>query len=437
MLGKKVALTTLGCKVNQYESDAIEELFRQRGYEIVDFNSPSDVYIINTCTVTHLGDRKSRQFIRRAKRTNPEAVVVVTGCYAQTAPDEVLEVEGVDLVVGSGNRAKIVELVEKFEKGQKKKLVGDIFKSREFEELPGEVHQGRVRAYLKIQEGCQNFCSYCIIPYARGPLRSRSPESVLAGVESLVEHGFKEIILTGIHTGAYGYEWDYDVNLLTLLEKLGKVPGLVRLRLSSLEPNDISIELLDLMASGPPFCRHLHIPLQSGDDYVLKRMKRKYDTAFYRNLIELIRQRIPGVGITTDVMVGFPGEQEENFINSCNFIKEISFSGLHVFKYSPRHGTPAAKYPDQVKPQVKDRRSHELINIGHEMSRSFAAQYLNKTVEVLAEQPVDKNNNIETFEGLTDNYIRVFFPVISDCKGELIQVKIDKLCDTGLKGRII
>jgi len=440
MAEKKVALTTLGCKVNQYESAALEELFRRRGYQVVDFDCPADVYIINTCTVTRIGDRKSRQLIRRASRTNPEAVVAVTGCYAQTAPDEVLAVEGVDVVVGAGYRSDIVDLVEGVSKGQPIKAVGEINLCRQFEELPGESHQGRVRAFLKIQEGCENYCSYCIIPYARGPLRSRAPENVLAGVRSLVESGFKEVVLTGIHTGAYGREKNDDFGLVQLLESLANVPGLVRLRLSSLEPNDITPELLELMAAGPPFCRQLHIPLQSGDDYVLKKMRRHYDTDFFRRLLVDVREKIPEVSITTDIMVGFPGESDEHFHQACTFVREMQFLALHVFKYSPRRGTPAADFPDQVDPRVKEKRSRELITIGHELARSFAAQYLDQTVSVLVEQPVDtpaEDPSEVVYEGLTDNYVRVFFPAQDKYKGQLVDVKIAALNGTGLMGRII
>lgn len=433
---KRVAFTTLGCKVNQYESAALEELFRRRGYTVVDFEQPADVYVINTCTVTHLGDRKSRQLIRRAVRANPEAVVAVTGCYAQTAPDEVLEIKGVDLVVGAGNRAGMVDLVEKAVKGRKTAAVTDISQCRDFEELPGEAHQGRVRAFLKIQEGCRNFCSYCIVPYARGPLRSRPPESVLAGAKELVARGFKEIVLTGIHTGAYGREPGGRMGLAELLEKLAALPGLVRLRLSSLEPHDVTPEVLELMASGPPFCRHLHVPLQSGDDQVLKSMRRTYDTAFFRELVEQIRDRIPGAGITTDVMVGFPGETEEHFANSLAFVGEMRFSDLHVFKYSPRRGTPAAGFPGQVDPAVKEERSRRLITLGRELTRRFAAGYLGETVEVLAEQVV-LDDREEELEGFTDNYVRVTFAGPPGLRGELVRVKGTGLGDAGLKGRII
>ncbi|WP_027365407.1 tRNA (N(6)-L-threonylcarbamoyladenosine(37)-C(2))-methylthiotransferase MtaB [Desulfotruncus alcoholivorax] len=436
MTQKKVAVTTLGCKVNQYESAALEELFRRRGYQIVDFGEVADVYVINTCTVTHLGDRKSRQMIRRANKTNPDAVVVATGCYAQTAPDEVLEVEGVDLVVGAGNRAGIVDLVESAVKGDKVKAVGDILKCHDFEELPGEDCQGRVRAYLKIQEGCENFCSYCIVPYARGPLRSRQPENVLAAANNLVQRGFKEIVLTGIHTGAYGRDRQDKYSLVRLMEKLASVSGIARIRLSSIEPNDITTELLELIASGPPFCRHLHIPLQSGDDTVLAKMRRRYNTVFYKKMVEEARNMVAGLGVTTDVMVGFPGEEEENFNNTYSLIKELNFSGLHVFKYSPRRGTPAAGFPHQVDPAVKEKRSRALIALGESLARSFAAGHLGQTVEVLAEQAL-RGEKESLWEGLTDNYIRVVFPGETELQGRIINIYAEKISGAGIMGRII
>ena len=433
---KRVAFTTLGCKVNQYESAALEELFRRRGYEVVDYNQPADVYIINTCTVTHLGDRKSRQLIRRASRINPEAVVAVTGCYAQTAPDEVLGIEGVDLVIGAGNRAGIVDLVEGTVKGRQTVAVRDISEDREFEELPGETNQGRVRAFLKIQEGCQNFCSYCIVPYARGPMRSRTPENVLAGAAELLTRGFREIVLTGIHTGAYGREPGGSMGLAELLEKLAVLPGLLRLRLSSLEPHDVTPKVLELLSSGPPFCRHLHIPLQSGDDEILKSMRRTYDTSYFRRLTARVREKIPDCGITTDVMVGFPGETDRHFNNTLGFISEMQFSGLHVFKYSPRRGTPAADFPDQVPPAAKEARSRRLIALGREMAGRFAATYLGQTVDVLAEQfsPADNGGQLE---GLTDNYLRVAFAGPPEVLGEQIRVQITEIGDTVLNARII
>jgi len=434
---KRVAVATLGCKVNQYESAALEELFRRRGYRVVDFDQPADVYVINTCTVTHLGDRKSRQLIRRAARTNPEAVVAVTGCYAQNAPDEVLDIDGVDLVVGAGHRGGIVDLVEGAVKGNKTAAVGNFSGNPEFEELPGETNQGRVRAFLKIQEGCRNFCSYCIVPYARGPLRSRAPENVLAGAAELLAHGYKEIVLTGVHTGAYGREPGGAMRLAELLEKLAVLPGLLRLRLSSLEPHDVTPEILDLLSSGPPFCRHLHIPLQSGDDEILKSMRRTYDTAYFRRLTNEIREKIPDCGITTDVMVGFPGETERHFENTIKFVSAMQFSGLHVFKYSPRRGTPAADFANQVEPPVKDRRSRRLIALGREMTGRFAAGYTGQAVDVLAEQLDPADGDGFRIEGLTDNYLRVTFTGPPEMLGEIVKVRVTGTSDTVLNARII
>ncbi|MCL2336095.1 MAG: tRNA (N(6)-L-threonylcarbamoyladenosine(37)-C(2))-methylthiotransferase MtaB [Firmicutes bacterium] len=434
---KRVAVATLGCKVNQYESAALEELFRRRGYLVVDFAQPADVYVINTCTVTHLGDRKSRQLIRRAVRANPAAVVAVTGCYVQNAPHEVLAIEGVDLVVGAGRRAAIVELAEGAGQGNKRAAVGDFAGPSEFEELPGEASQDRVRAFLKVQEGCENFCTYCIVPYARGPLRSRAPEKVLSGAAELLSHGCKEIVLTGIHTGAYGREPGGAMGLAELLAKLAVLPGLLRLRLSSLEPHDVTGEILDLLASGPPFCRHVHIPLQSGDDAILKAMGRTYDRLYFRRLSNAIRAKIPDCGITTDVMVGFPGETDSHFANTLQFAAQMQFSGLHVFKYSPRRGTPAADFDRQVAPAVKDRRSRQLIALGREMTGRFAAGYLGQTVEVLAEQQTPVAGGQFRLDGLTDNYLRVIFSGPREALGELVKVRITGLSDIAMQGRII
>jgi len=433
---KTVACHTLGCKVNQYESSAIERMFKEKGYEVVDFSEPADVYIINTCTVTHTGDRKSRQLIRRATRTNPEALVVVTGCYAQTSPGEVLEIPGVDLVVGTRDRARIVELVEEAAVHDGPvNAVTDIMCADAFEELPPALDQNRVRGFLKIQEGCDNYCAYCIIPYARGPLRSRSPESVLAEAKSLLDHGFKEIVLTGIHTGAYGKDLPGKVNLASLVRKVSRLEGLYRLRLSSLEPQDVDFELVDALASSSTVCRHLHLPLQSGDDRVLRRMRRRYDTGHYRNLVEKIREAMPGVAITTDVMAGFPGETEWNFKNTLDFVKEIEFADLHVFKYSPRRGTAAASFKDQVPDDEKEQRSKRLIEVGKTLHRKFISGYAGKILTVLVEQSRGEGNNL--YEGLTDNYIKTVFPAGSSLRGTLVQVSAEKVEDEYLRGRII
>ncbi|MFX4263384.1 tRNA (N(6)-L-threonylcarbamoyladenosine(37)-C(2))-methylthiotransferase MtaB [Pelotomaculum propionicicum] len=436
MTKKRVAVYTLGCKVNQYESASLAGLFQERGYQVVDFAGEADVYIINTCTVTHLGDRKSRQLIRRAAKANPDAVVAVTGCYAQVSPGEIVEIPGVDLVVGTRDRAKLVDLVEKAVKGRAPvNAVSEYADGDAFEEIYVQPIQGRVRAFLKIQEGCSNFCTYCIVPYARGPLRSRDPGRVIDAARKLVASGYKEIVLTGIHTGAYGVDLDNGITLAGLLKSLLDIPGLVRLRLSSIEPHDITLELVDIMSGSEIFCRHLHVPLQSGNDEVLRMMGRRYTSWEYLRLVDVLKENIPGLGLTTDVMVGFPGESEEYFQSTLELIKRIGFSGLHVFKFSPRERTPAACFDRQVEPALKDERSRKLIQLGKKLTAQFARSHLGQDLSVLAEQPVQDAAGY--FEGHTDNYIKVVFPGTEGLAGQIVRVKAEKVKGTIIEGRII
>lgn len=434
---KNAAIYTLGCKVNQYESSAIGDLFKKSGYEIVDFDQIADVYVINTCTVTHLGDRKSRQIIRRAAKQNSEAVIVVTGCYAQTSPGEVLEIPGVDLVVGTKDKGRIVKLVEAYSRGKAPlNAVEDIMQSDCFEELPVPTEQGKARAFLKIQEGCNSYCAYCIIPYARGPVRSRLPENVISSATELVAQGFKEIVLTGIHIGAYGQDFvGKNINLGWLVQQLAQIPGLKRLRLGSVEPHDINDALIDALANNTNICRHLHIPLQSGDDEILALMRRRYNTEEFSTLIERIHRAVPGVAITTDVIVGFPGETPEHFENTLQTVKNIGFASLHVFKYSPRKGTPAADMPDQVSPEEKEERSKRLIELGNQLSHAYALQQVGKKVGVLVEQPYGQDAAL--FEGHSDSYLKVIFPGYEELRGELVTVYIEEVEGALLKGRII
>lgn len=430
-MAKRVAVFTLGCKTNQYESEAIASTFRHNGYETVPFEERADVYIINTCTVTHLGDRKSRQIIRRAVKKNPDAVIAVTGCYAQTSPGEVLQIPGVDLIVGTRDREKIVDLVEQAASSPEPvNAVQDILTHRSFEELPILDYENRTRAFVKIQEGCNNFCSYCIIPYARGPVRSREPEKVLSEVKQLVEEGFGEIVLTGIHIGSYGTEMDEKTDLADLVVKVALIPGLKRLRLGSVEPLDITPRLINAVAEIRTVCRHLHIPMQSGDDQVLRRMKRNYNSFEFSRLVGAIRSQIPEIAVTTDVIVGFPGETDEEFSNTYDLIKEIGFSKTHVFKYSPRKGTLAAGYNEQVPAEVKDARSKRLILLDRENQRKFASGFIGQSVEVLAEQLVDPEQDI--WEGLTDNYLRVLFKSDANLQGQFVEVRTVKLKATNL-----
>ena len=434
-MAKRVAVFTLGCKTNQYESEAMASLFRYHGYETVSFDDKADIYIINTCTVTHLGDRKSRQVIRRAVKKNPDAIIAVAGCYAQMSPGEILDIPGVDLVIGTRDRDKIVELVEEAGKSPTPlNAVKDILTQQSFENLAILDYESRTRAFVKIQEGCNNFCTYCIIPYARGPLRSRSVDSVLEETKKLVDQGFGEIVLTGIHVGAYGIGLAQKIDLTDLVVRVALIPGLKRLRLGSIEPLDITPRLISVIAQIRTVCRHLHIPLQSGDDHILKRMKRQYNAFEFSRLISAIRGQIPEIGVTTDVIIGFPGETDEMFENTYDLIKDIGFSKTHVFKYSPRKGTPAADYPDQVSAEVKGARSKRLIALDRENQRRFAARFIGETVEVLAEHRVDKEEDV--WEGLTDNYVRALFKSDEDLKGEVVDVRTVKLKGTSLLAKI-
>ncbi|HAU31890.1 MAG TPA: tRNA (N(6)-L-threonylcarbamoyladenosine(37)-C(2))-methylthiotransferase MtaB [Desulfotomaculum sp.] len=435
-MNKTFAVATLGCKVNQYESSVITGMFENRGYQAVEFGQQADIYLINTCTVTHLSDRKSRQLIRRAVRANPNALVIVTGCYAQTSPNEILAIEGVNLVVGTVDRDKIVDFAEKAQ-GSTVVLnyVREIDQNIKFKELPAQVVTGRERAFLKIEEGCSNYCSYCIVPFARGPQRSRSFKDSLNQAKNLVEAGFKEIVLTGIHLGSYGSDLGSETNLNSLINSIIKIPGLSRLRLSSLEPMDITPALIDTIASQKGICHHLHIPLQSGDDQVLKNMRRNYSINEYKRVIKQIRERIPGIALTTDVMVGFPGETDQQFYNTCNLIKEISFSRLHVFKYSRRRGTPAAEFDFQIHPSVKEERSNILLALSRKLARDYASLHLGTIQEVLVEGSYNKKSGFD--EGLTDNYQRVLFPSVFNKRGEIVNVKIESLQGENLSGTIV
>lgn len=402
-----VCFVTLGCKVNQTESEALGQLFRNDGYEVVGSSEEADVVVINTCTVTNTGDAKSRQVIRRMVKAHPDAFVVVMGCYAQTAPGEVLNIEGVDLVLGTQDRGKILELIDqvKHEK-QPKSSVHAIWKAVQFEELPLMEGESRTRATLKIQEGCNKFCTYCIIPYARGPVRSRVPANAIAEAEKLVAAGYKEIILTGIHTGAYGEDLGEEWNLARLVKELANIEGLHRLRLSSIEPMEFTPELIDVILESPVVCPHLHIPLQSGSDSILTRMKRPYSVGEYKELIEKLYRLLPGIAITTDIIVGFPGETEEDFQNSLGVIQSCRFSGAHVFPYSKRKGTPAANYPDQLPNKIKDQRVKELMEVTKQNQAEYVRKFFGQPVEVLIERVSPEG----LATGHTQNYIQVHLP---------------------------
>ena len=427
----KVALTTLGCKVNQFETESMEGLFKKKGYEIVPFDQPADFYIINTCSVTSLGERKSRQLIHRARRLNDKAIIAVTGCYAQLAPEEIRAIDGVRVVIGTKERAHIVGLVEQAAKEDGVLTeVTNIMEAHEFEDIPLFDAPERTRAFLKIQEGCTNFCSYCIIPYARGPLRSRQLSSVLSEAQKLAAIGFKEIVLTGIHLGAYGRDLSGSVSLTDAARAVLSVQGLRRLRLGSLESIELSPELFALICSDPRFCRHLHLPLQAGSDEILRAMNRHYDTAEFARLIQHVETEVPGIAISTDIIVGFPGETEELFQQSLDFAAKMNFARMHVFPYSRRKGTPAAAMPDQVPEPVKKDRVHRMQALADRKAAEFHAAFIGRTMEVLFETEHQGVTN-----GLTGNYIRVY-TADEVTGGEMYPVRIEKLYRDGVWGSV-
>ena len=427
---KTVAFHTLGCKVNTYESNAMLKIFNEAGYQEVDFKQVADVYVINTCTVTNTGDSKSRQMIRKAIRKNPKATICVVGCYSQTAPEEIEKIEGVGVVLGTQYRSDIVKYVdEHLETGEMVIKVDNVMNLRKFEDLNIDRFKN-TRAFLKIQDGCNNFCTYCIIPYARGRVRSRQKESVLNQAQRLVDNGYVEIVLTGIHTAGYGEDLD-DYSFYELLVDLVKIKGLKRLSISSIETSQISDEIIDLIGSNEIIVDHLHVPLQAGSDATLKRMNRKYTTAEYLEKINKIRSYLPNIAFTTDVIVGFPGETDEEFEETYNFIKQVNYSELHVFPYSPRKNTPAAKMKDQVNDQIKHERANRLLQLSKELNHEFALKQIGKTLKVLFEK-----RDGEYLIGHAGDYLKVKVKTADNLIGEIVTIKIDKY-DEILEGRVV
>ena len=422
---KIVSIFTLGCKVNQYETQAMRELFEKRGYNVIFDGEIADIYIINTCTVTNIGDKKSRQFIRRANRNNPDAIIAVVGCYAQMSPQEVLSIDGVNIIIGTEARNKIVDVVEECKPNEKINLVDDIMKVKQFEEMSVKNIMGKTRAFLKIQEGCNQYCSYCIIPYARGPIRSRSKPEIIDEIKNLVDKGFKEVVLTGIHVASYGKDLNSDETLIDILKEVNNIEGLKRIRLSSLEPTIFTDEFLRELSQLNKICHHFHLSLQSGCNSVLKRMNRRYTTEQYRDIVNKIREIYPKIALTTDIIVGFPGETEEEFNITYKFVKEIGFSEIHVFKYSPRKGTPAAGYKNQVDGLTKRHRSERLIELGKQLKRDYYIMFIGKNKEVLFEMLSGKITGY--IEGYTDNYLKVLAPSDDIKEGELAMVRLKGL----------
>jgi len=427
----KVAFYTLGCKVNQYETEAMTELFKGKGYQISAYEDYADIYVINTCTVTGMSDRKSRQIIRRAKKINPGAFVIVTGCYAQTAPDEILKIDGVDLVIGNEDKNKIVEIYEAHKGNTCVSHVQDIMKIHSFSEMTVEDCD-RVRAYIKVQEGCNQFCSYCIIPYARGPIRSRALSEVIRETKRLAENGFTEITYVGIHIASYGLDTK-DGDLATLLNEANKINGIKRIRLSSIEPMTLNEEFIEKIKDCGKLCHHFHLSLQSGCDETLKRMNRKYTTAQYKSIVDGLKKHFPDVAITTDIMVGFAGETEEEFAKTCKFVEDIAFADAHIFQYSQRKGTPADKYPNQIAPDIKDKRSKTIQKLCQKSKKAFEEKMLGKVFEVLFEQEIEKN----IYEGKTGNYQNVHVSSDEDLSGKYFKVILKEIKNGSFIGELV
>ena len=421
---KKAALHNLGCKVNAYETEAMQHLLEEAGYEIVPFTQKADVYVINTCSVTNMADRKSRQMLHKAKKNNPDSIVVAAGCYVQTSEKEVLNDLSVDIIIGNDRKHDLVRLLEEYSLDSVNDTVDDINDGRhDFEELFIDQTKEHTRAFIKVQDGCNQFCSYCIIPYARGRVRSRRFENVIAEVERLAANGFKEVVLTGIHLSSYGVDFEEATGLLELIQAVNAVKGIERIRLGSLEPKIVTEHFASELSKLDKICPHFHLSLQSGCDATLKRMNRKYTTKEYERGCELLRKYFVHPAITTDVIVGFPGETEEEFEQTEAYLKHIHFYEMHIFKYSKRKGTRAAVMPDQIDEQIKAARSEKLIALGHDMSKEFRKFYIGKNEEVLFEEKAVIGDK-EYFVGYTKEYVKVAKKTDENLENQIVSGRI-------------
>lgn len=399
----KIAFYTLGCKVNQYETNAMAQMFLEQKNEIVDFGEFADVYIVNTCTVTSIADKKSRQMLRRAKQKNKDAIVVAVGCYTQTHADECSKIPEIDLILGNNEKNNIVQIVNEFINNKNNKIqVENIDNQKEFLDFGTVTYLEKIRAFIKVQDGCNNFCSYCLIPYARGRIRSRKSKSVIDEIKEIAKKGIKEVVITGINIAFYGKDSEDEYYLIDLLEDINKIDGIERIRLGSIEPIIITDEFVKRLSKLDKICNHFHLSLQSGCDETLKRMNRKYDTNEFLNCVNMLRNNFENVGLTADVIVGFPGETEEEFNKTVEFLNKIKFSKIHVFQYSPREGTRAAKMTEQIKSEIKEERSKKIIDISKKYEEEFLDNQIGKNLEVLFEQQEN-----EFWKGHTKNYIIV------------------------------
>ncbi len=431
---KKIAVNTLGCKNNQIESSIIKEDFTSIGYEIVDFSEAADIYIINTCSVTEKSDKTSKYFIRQAKRINPKAKIIVTGCYAQIAAQELEEIDDVNLVLGNVEKHNILDYIKYFY-GDSKVHVRDIMKHRVFDFDKFASHLGRTRSFLKIQDGCNNRCTYCIIPYARGKSRSNKPENIINEINSLTNKGFKEIVITGIHLGQWGLDFAPKVFLYNLINKVEKINNLKRYRIGSLNPTEFDDELINTFTNSEKFCRHLHISLQSANNEILKAMQRDYNVEKYTALIYKLKEKMPDLAIGCDIIVGFPGETDDMFNQTYENLKQLPISYLHVFSYSQRKGTPAYDMPNQVPHKVKKQRNKILTELATQKGKSFKQSFINKEMEILIEKSRDKATGM--LKGLTGNYITVLIDSQSNLTNEIVKVKIIDISGDNLIAKII
>ena len=427
---KRVSFYTLGCKVNQYETNAMTQKFKEAGYEIVDMNKDiSDICVVNTCTVTNMSDRKSRHSLRKVKEKNPNAIIVAVGCYAQVAKNDLENMSEIDIVLGNEEKSNIVQYVEEFIKDKSKLIeIQDIATKKEFEDMGQITYTEKTRAFIKVQDGCNQFCSYCIIPYARGRVRSRNLESIIKEITQIAKNGIKEVVITGIHVASYGKDFGNENGLIELLEKINEIDGIKRIRLGSLEPKIITEDFIKRLIKLEKICHHFHLSLQSGCDETLKRMNRKYTTEEVREIINRLRKYYNDVILTTDIIVGFPGETEKEFETTYQFLKEIKLYKMHVFPYSPRKGTRASVMKEQIDGNIKELRSKRLIELSNENQKMYNQQLIGQEVEVLFEDKENKNG-ITYYKGHTQNYILVKYKTDENLENTIKVVKISDISE--------
>lgn len=426
----KIAFSTLGCKINQYDSALMQESLRE-GFQVVSFDDIADVYVINTCTVTAKSDYQSRQLVRRAINKNEKAKIIVAGCYPQSNPDVFMSIKGVDLILGNQEKLELKKYLQIIEKESAPKIYVDKLNSDEtFVHSDIKTFPNRTRAVLKVHDGCSSYCAFCIVPYVRGKARSARPEWVIAQIINFVDSGYKEVVLSGVNLGSYGIDMTPQMSLSSLVKEILEETEIQRIRISSVEPEDVTDELIDLVASEHRICKHLHLPLQSGDDTILSKMKRKYDSAYFKNLVLKIKDRIPDIGLGTDIIAGLPGEDEMAFENSAKMVEKLPFTYLHVFTYSKRRGTEAFSFNEQVSEQVKKERSRKLIEIGKKKTTAFKEGYINKVLDTLIEGEKDKKTGM--LKGITGNYLRVLIKDEGiDLKNRIIFIRVVKIDNAG------